>query len=590
MRNWLLKWWRFSRHRRQDKPNRAYRPILEGLEQRSLPSADFSQTNLVSNVAGQAPVTDARLVNPWGVAINPAGAIWVANNNSGVSSLYTGTGAEFPVGSPLTVTIPTPAGGTPPSAPTGVVFNSTSDFVVSSGGQSAPALFIFATEDGTISAWSQTVDGTNAIREVDNSASGAVYKGLALGSNASGNFLFAANFNTGKVDVFDTHFAAAKLAGSFTDPDPALTGFAPFDIRNINGQLFVTYAKQDAAKHDDVAGPGNGFVDVFDTNGILIKRFATQGTLNSPWGLTLAPTGFGGFNNALFVGNFGDGRVNAFDASSGASLGQLNNTTGSPLTIDGLWSLNFGLGGTAGDPNTLYFTAGPNNQNNGLFGTLLPAPAPTPNPQPPPLTPNQHLLAKFYRDLLGRTVDPSGQASWGGMLDQGVPPMLVALGIERSQEFRLDEVEQLYSRYLHRPADPGGAAFDVSFLEAGGSIEALAVDMISSPEYLQLRAGGTTEGFFNALVSDTFNRPLDAVGHSVLSNLLSDGDSPSEIALAVIRSETNREVLVGGFYARFLHRAGEVFFVNGWSSLMRAGARDEQVIAGFLSSPEYLST
>ena len=204
-----------------------------------------------------------------------------------------------------------------------------------------------------------------AILAADNSASGAVYKGLALG-----NFLYATNFHEARVDAFDKTFAPASLSGSFTDPNiPA--GFAPFGIANIGGSLYVTYAKQDEDQHDDVKGPGNGYVDVFDTNGTLVRRFASQGTLNSPWAVVRAPAGFGSLGDTILVGNFGDGHINAFDPNSGNLLGAL--TDGHhPIAIDGLWGLSFGNGASAGDVNTLFFTAGPGDEEHGLFGSLQP--------------------------------------------------------------------------------------------------------------------------------------------------------------------------------------------------------------------------
>jgi len=272
------------------------------------------------------------------------------------------------------VTIPPPAGSTAPSTPTGQVFNefnvtSPSDFTVASG---RPSLFIFATEDGTVSGWNPFVPAflsTTAIRKVDNSATGAVYKGLAIGSNASGNFLYAANFHDGTIDVFDKNFALASLAGSFSDPDIP-DGFAPFNIQNLDGQLYVTYAKQDADKRDDVAGKGNGFVTVFDTEGNFIRRIASRHKLNSPWGLALAPGDFGRFSQNLLVGNFGNGRINAFDLSTDTFRGQLRDSHGKRITIDGLWALTFGNGQTAGPTNVLFFTAGIEEEQHGLFGSL----------------------------------------------------------------------------------------------------------------------------------------------------------------------------------------------------------------------------
>lgn len=301
------------------------------------------QTNLVSDIPGMAAVTDPNLVNPWGITASATSPIWIADNGSGLATVYNGSGQPFPTASTLVVTIPPPAGGTPPAAPTGIVSNSTTGFPVTKGSNSGASTFIFATEDGTISGWNPKVDPTNAILAVDSSASGAVYKSLALDTSGGANFLLAANFNSGKIDVPNQNFVPTSLAGSFTDPNlPA--GFAPFDVAVINGKVYVTYAMQDAAKHDDVAGAGNGFVDVFDTSGNFVSRLASQGTLNSPWGLALAPGNFGQFSNDLLVGNFGDGHINAFNPTTGAFLGQLTAGDGTPLVIDKLWGLFFGTG------------------------------------------------------------------------------------------------------------------------------------------------------------------------------------------------------------------------------------------------------
>ncbi len=331
----------------------------------------YQQTNLVSDQAGMARFTDPNLVNPWGIAYGPTSPFWIADNHTGVSTLYNGKGQPFPTSGPLVVTIPLPGGGT--SSPTGIVFNGSSDFVVSEGGNSGPSLFIFTSEDGTLSGWNPNVDLTNAILTVDNSASGAVYKGLALGSSRSQNFLFATNFSAGVVDVYDASFHWVR---SFTDKKLAHTCplpgqcYAPFGIRNIGGLLYVTFALQDADKHDDMAGPGHGFVDVFNTNGHLLKRLIAHGALNSPWGLALAPSDFGRFSNTLLVGNFGNGWINAFDPDSGAFLGSLKDKRGNPIVIDGLWALTFGNGTLAGETDTLFFTAGPNEESHGLFGSI----------------------------------------------------------------------------------------------------------------------------------------------------------------------------------------------------------------------------
>jgi uncharacterized protein (TIGR03118 family) len=350
---------------------------------------------LTADVPGVAPNTDPVLRNAWGVAFSPAASpFWIADNASGCATLYDGTGVKITA---IQVAIPLPDNSVPstacqptstrtnppppsPAAPTGLVWNPTTAvataFLVP--GTSIPASFIFDTEDGTLSAWAGTIpDPTRAVIAVDNSGSGAVYKGLVTGVNSHGVFLFATNFNAGTIDVFAPNGSAgfrpattSEIVGGFTDPNiPA--GYAPFGIQNIDGSLFVTYAKQNAAKHDDVAGPGNGFVDVFDTDGNLLRRFASRGPLNSPWGVARASYAFGRFSGDVLIGNFGNGRINAFD-SDGNFLGALRDASGKPLAIDGLWTLTLG-GGRNSNSDTLYFTAGPNDETNGLFGTITPA-------------------------------------------------------------------------------------------------------------------------------------------------------------------------------------------------------------------------
>ena len=317
----------------------------------------YVQTNLVSDIPGMAAHTDPKLINPWGISFFPGQPFWIADNNSGYSTLYDAAGnSQAP-----TVLIPAPPGDVNPATPTGTVANSTPGFVVGSG----PSLFLFDSEDGTISGWNGT--GTTAILAVDHSSLGAVYKGLALITNSNGSFLLATNFNSGKVEVFDSHFAAANLTGSFSDPTlPA--GFAPFGIQVVGSQVFVTYALQNTAKHDPVSAPGNGFVSVFDFSGNFVKRFASNGMLNSPWGVVQSPASFAAFSGDILVGNFGDGTIDAFDPA-GNFLGQLKDGSGNVITNSGLWAIVFGLGGT-GNPDTLYFTAGLAGETHGLFGAL----------------------------------------------------------------------------------------------------------------------------------------------------------------------------------------------------------------------------
>lgn len=341
------------------------------------PGGSYLQTNIVSDVSGTAAVTDPKLINPWGIVAGPGTPFWIADNSTGVSTLYTGTGAPFP-GAPRSVAIPAPAGSAPDAAgaPTGTVFNGSPNFIVRQGSASGPSLFLFATEDGTIAGWNPVANPSSAIIAADNSAEGAVYKGLAIAPDGSQARLFAANFRENAVDVFDTGFQRVNTSGSFSDPRlPA--GFAPFNVAALNGKLYVTYARQNGEKHDDVAGPGNGYVDVYDLNGNLVSRLISGGALDSPWGLALAPAGFGAFGNDLLVGNFGDGKINAFDPTSGKFLGSLSDSHGKTLKIEGLWGLAFGSGPNAGNPNTLFFTAGVGGEKHGLVGSLQPMGAPT---------------------------------------------------------------------------------------------------------------------------------------------------------------------------------------------------------------------
>ena len=352
----------------------------------------FFQHNLVSDLAGMADVVDPCLVNPWGIVASPASPFWIADNGTGLSTLHNGNGAA----TALIVAIPGPGGaaapakqcgGSPfgPGAPTGTVFNDTGSFMAGT----APASFIFATEQGLIVGWNAAAGQTGVVLQ-DRSATGAIYKGLAIATRSQGPLLYGANFSAGKIDVFDGSLNAVSLPGGFIDPSiPA--GFAPFNIQNLNGSLYVTYAKQDAKRHDDVAGPGNGYVDIYDLNGLLLQRLVSGGQLNSPWGLAMAPAGFGDFGGAVLVGNFGDGAINAFDPSSGRFLGALQGSTGKPIRISGLWGLTFGNGAhpnpgaasSGGDATLLYFTAGiagPDTvESHGLLGTIGPAPAILPN-------------------------------------------------------------------------------------------------------------------------------------------------------------------------------------------------------------------
>jgi uncharacterized protein (TIGR03118 family) len=358
------------------------------------PPTRYQVTRLTSDISGAANL-DPVLQNAWGVAFTPGGSpFWVADNATGCSTLYDGAGIPQPQPAPLKVKIPLPGGKIPasacvlvnpssppsvtPAAPTGLVWNPTTTFLVPK--TESPATFIWDTEDGTIAAWTSGLNPPDqAVLAVDNSSKRAVYKALVFGSNVHGTFLFATNFRAAKIEVFapngSTGFqpaSASEVEGDFADANiPA--GFAPFGIQNFGGVLFVTYAKQNAAQHDDVAGQGNGFVDMFDTDGHLLKRFATRGQLNSPWGVARASFTFGDFSGDILVGNFGDGTINAYDPATGNFRGTVRDVNNKPLVIDGLWTLTLG-GGRNSNPNTLYFTAGPNGETDGLFGTITPIP------------------------------------------------------------------------------------------------------------------------------------------------------------------------------------------------------------------------
>ena len=314
----------------------------------------YSWTNFQSDIPGVAQHVDPNLVNPWGMAASANGVIWVSDNGTGVSTLYNQDGTARS----LIVQIPTAARNREGGNPTGVVFNSTTSFQVTKNGSSAPAVFIFVSEDGSISGWNPQLDQTHAIIAVDNGTNRgvnrAIYKGATLGVANGHNFLYATDFHTGKVQTYDENFHQVNPNG-FADPSlPA--GYAPFGIRNFNGEIFVTYAKQDHQREDDVACDGCGFVNVFDTSGNFLRRLISNGNLNAPWGLALV-------DDELWVGNFGDGMINNYDPVSGAFIETLMRADGTPLQFDGLWDL-LPLG------NGVYFTAGLADEEHGLFGLI----------------------------------------------------------------------------------------------------------------------------------------------------------------------------------------------------------------------------
>jgi uncharacterized protein (TIGR03118 family) len=328
-----------------------------GLSNNGTPPATagaLMRTDIVSDQGG-AGRTDATLVNAWGLAFNPAGFAWVSAAGSGLSEVYDVSGNHVIP----SVTIPGPGGAM--SSPTGQVFNGDANAF---GGDT----FIFVTEDGTVAGW-QPSDGAQAMMRADNSASGAIYKGVALAQSR----LFAANFHAGTVDVYDSSYHAVSVQGAFRDAQLP-SGYAPFNVAAINGALVVTYALQDEMGEDDVKGPGNGFVDLYDTNGNLMTRLLSGGQLNSPWGVTLAPSSFAAAPGRLLIGNFGDGVIHSYDfdanARTATPAGALTDQSGVPMAIDGLWAIEFGNGAGGFAANQLYFTAGPADESHGVFGRL----------------------------------------------------------------------------------------------------------------------------------------------------------------------------------------------------------------------------
>jgi uncharacterized protein (TIGR03118 family) len=324
-----------------------------------IPGNKFKQTNLVSDIPGVAANTDPDLVNPWGIALSSGSPFWISDNGTGLSTLYTGSGTKLG----LIVTIPPAPGSPPPGDPTGVVFNGTANF----GGNH----FIFATESGTVAGWASGTTATN----IAIGSPGSIYKGIAIGSSD----LFLANFGLGRIDAFDTSLAAATLTGSFTDPTLP-SGYAPFNVENLGGTIYVTYAKTSGGV-DEVDGAGLGFVDAYDANGNFLRRVFSQGVLNAPWGMAIAPDGFGKFGGDLLVGNFGDGTINAFDLASGTWRGTLSDMNGNPIVNEGLWGLTFGNGGNGGSLDELYLTAGipgPGEvEDHGLFASITATPEPS---------------------------------------------------------------------------------------------------------------------------------------------------------------------------------------------------------------------
>jgi len=363
----------------------------------------YQQTNLVSNVpvTPAASVTDPNLQNAWGLVHGPTTPWWISNNAGGTSTLYNTSGLNPanpagqtppPVLQPVTIVALNAPGGTPgngvkiPNAPgqqtagspTATMFNgSPTNFLLAAGKQ---AVFLFVTEDGTIQGWNPAVNATTAVikfpdPEAQKKSSEAVYKGATIFGMHGKEYVLAANFHSGRIDVFDSNFKQISIPERILDDDDIPPGFAPFNVQGIGKNIYVTYAQQDAAKHDPIGGAGLGFVAVFNDHGRKIAHLEHGDWFNAPWGVVLAPADFGVFSHAILVGNFLGGNIAAFNPLTGRYLGSVLNADGSAVNIDGLWALAFGNGGASGPGNTLFFTAGPDHETNGLFGALTPVTA-----------------------------------------------------------------------------------------------------------------------------------------------------------------------------------------------------------------------
>jgi uncharacterized protein (TIGR03118 family) len=338
----------------------------------------YKQTNLVSDIPGMAAVTDPNLVNPWGMSRSSGSPWWISDNGAGLTTLYSGTGAATPLGQPCpagtnTNCVVVPSGdpnSSPTGTPTGQVFNGTTDFQLTPGN---PAHFIFATEDGTISGWN---GGPTAVIKV-NTKSASVFKGITVATvkrpdGSLANQLYVADFRKGRVEIFDANFHRMPLSDDAFRDENIPQGYAPFNVQNIGGNILVAFAQADSQGHDDVQGAGHGYVDVFTTTGHLLLRLQHGNWFNSPWGMTQAPTDFGLFSHDLLVGQFGSGQILIFNSVTGAFRGTLNDASNKPITIDGLWDIVFGSGGTSGPATALFFTAGLNDEADGLFGMITP--------------------------------------------------------------------------------------------------------------------------------------------------------------------------------------------------------------------------
>jgi len=569
-----------ARPRRGHQAARGARLTVEGLEERALLDASaigFIEANLVSDIPGMAATTDPQLINPWGITASGQSPFWVSDNQTGFSTLYNGAGNK----QALVVTIPSAPGSMfAHSTPTGTVFNTDpngADFAVTAMGTTAASKFLFATLDGTISGWNGT--GTNAI--IAFQSAGSIFTGLAIDtSQAAGNtLLYAADWGKGTVDVFNGNFQQVDQ-GAFQD-SAIPSGFCPFNVQDINGTIFVTYAQFDPASGADT-GTG-GFVAEFTRDGVLKATLNGTGHLNSPWGVAQAPASFGSFGGDVLIGNFGDGHINAFDAN-GNFVDVVRDAAGNPITIGNLWGLRFGNGAGSGDANTLFFTAGVTDApatlfgaSDGLLGSLQPE------------TQNQRFVSQVYMNLLKRGVDPTGLNAWTAMLNQGMSRTQVVQAIEGSLEFRTDQVTAIYRQFLHRAVDPTGMATFTNLLAGGDTVEQVEAMVVGSQEYFQNRGGGTNSGFLSALYQDGLNRAIDATGQAAFGMALANGATRGQVAAAVFGSTEFLRDSVQGFYQNLLKRAADPTGLNAFVNELQHGVTDQQVIAAIAGSTEFFA-
>jgi uncharacterized protein (TIGR03118 family) len=569
----MMKWISGFMSVRKPQPLSFRRPVLETLEDRTLPATSFIQTNLASDVSGIAQLTDSNLHNPWGLAASPNGDFLVANAGSGNVTLYSGGVNGSPL-APVGSAISTPSGLQ--GEPSAVVYNSTNSFNVNVAGYDGPAPYIVAGLDGSLTAITPTSDGSGYSASLITSGSNAVFTGLAIGSTPSGNLLYAVSFTSGQIDVFNSNFRQIQFGG-FSDPNlPA--GYSPFNIANINGTLFVTYK---STSTPDVGG----VVDRFDTQGNFLSRFADDTTtatatnLNAPWAVVQAPANFGSYGGDILVGNFGDGHINVY-GPNGAFQGQLDGQNGQPIVIERLWQLTAGNGTSAGGANTLYFSSGLHTEQDGLIGSLQPVGVSGNS------VANQQFVSQLYVDLLGRQADTAGLTYWTNQLNSGTSRTQVTTSIENSPEYFNIEVNNLYIKLLHRGADSSGLSYWSGHLAQGSTIEQVASQIAGSAEYFQSRANSTDAGFLTAIYQDALGRAVDASGQAFFTAALQKGATTTQVATNIFASDEFESDRIQSFYVSFLGRGADASGLNYWVNSMDAHVSDGTVIAEILASDE----